>query len=88
MKEIIKKIIKGGEISQQDITEYIVGVTDLFERPIKSPQEIQGIIMGIQMGQFNIMYSVKLACAKLDIPLRILYDKNGQIIKQYIQGEL
>lgn len=87
MKEIIKKIIKGGEISQQDITEYIVKVTDLFERSIKSPQEIQGIMMMIQMGHFNLMESIKLTCSKLDIPLRILYDKNGQVIKQYIQGE-
>jgi hypothetical protein len=85
MKEIIKKIIKGGEISQQDITEYIVKVTDLFERPIKSPQEIQGIMMMIQMGHLNLMQSIKLTCAKLDIPLRILYDRNGQVIKQYIQ---
>ncbi len=87
MKEIIKKIIAGGQISQQDIVEYITKVTDLFESPITNPQQLQGIIMMIQMGQFNLMESVKKACVKLDIPLRILYDKNGQVIKQYIEGE-
>jgi len=85
MKEIIKKIIAGGQISQPDIVEFITKITDLFEKPIRSPQELEGIILMIQMGQFDIMYAVKLACIKLDIPLRILYDKNGIIIKQYIQ---
>jgi len=87
VKEVIKKIIAGSQISQQDITEYIIAVTDLFEKPITNPQQIQGIIMMIQMGHFNLMESVKKACIKLDISLRILTDKNGQIIKQYIQGE-
>lgn len=85
MKEIIKKIIAGGQISQPDIVELITKITDLFERPIQSPLELQGILMAIQMGQFNIMYAVKLACIKLDIPLRTLYDKNGMVIKHYIQ---
>lgn len=87
MRNKIEKIISGKNLSQQEITEYIVEVCDLFKKPITKPQEIQGIIMGIQMGQFDLMYSVKIVCSKLEIPLRTLTDKHGRTVKMWIQEE-
>lgn len=85
MKELIKKLISEDSVSQNDVTRFIVEFTELFERPIKSPQEVQAILQLMQIGEFKLMYAIKLACIKLDIPLRILYDANGQVIKKYIQ---
>lgn len=87
MRKIIEKIISGGQINQQEISEYITGLADTFDRPIKTPLEIQGIIMAIQMGQFDLMYSVGMVCSKLGIPLRTLADKNGVIFKRWIEEE-
>ena len=85
MINTIKKILAIDQINQELLIEYVVKVGDVFNKPIKTPQEIQGVLMGFQMGQFNLMESIKFTCSKLDIPLRILSDKNGQVIKKYIQ---
>lgn len=85
MKEIIKKIINNTQITLNELNQFVVNAAELFEKKQPTAEELKAIVQLIQMHQFDLMYAVKLVCTKLDIPLRILYDKNGQLIKHYIQ---
>jgi hypothetical protein len=85
MKEIIKKIINNTQITLDELNQFIVNLIELFDKKQPTAEELKVIVQLVQAHQFDLMYAVKLACTKLDIPLRILYDKNGQLIKHYIQ---
>jgi len=87
MKEIIEKIINNTQMTIGELNQFIVNVTDLFGRQQPTPVDLQNIVQLIRTHQFDLLYAVKLSCIKLDIPLTILYDKNGQIIKYYIENE-
>lgn len=84
MKEFINKIVNNQQVNINELSTFIVDYCTLMENKIPNAAEISAIIQMIQTGMFNIIYAVKLAAIKLNIPLNILYDKHGQMIKMFI----
>ena len=84
MKEFINKIINNQQVNINELNTFIVDYCKLMENKIPDAVELVAIAQMIQTGMFNLMYAVKLAAIKLNIPLTILYDKHGQQIKMFI----
>ena len=84
MKEFINKVINNQQININELNVFIVDYCKLMENKIPDATELIGIAQMIQTGMFNLIYAVKTASSKLNIPLTILYDKHGQQIKMFI----
>lgn len=84
MKEFINKIVNNQQININELNTFIVDYCKLMDNKLPNSEELSLILQMIQMGAFNLNYSVKIAAIKLNIPLTILYDKQGQQIKMFI----
>lgn len=84
MKEFINKIVNNQQVSINELNVFIVDYCKLMENKIPDATELVAITQMIQTGMFNLIYAIKLAAIKLNIPLNILYDKHGQQIKMFI----
>ena len=84
MKEFINKIVNNQQVNINELNTFIVDYCKLMENKIPNATELVAITQMIQTGMFNLIYAVKLASIKLNIPLNILYDKRGQMIKMFI----
>ena len=84
MKEFINKVINNQQININELNVFIVDYCRLMENKSPTSEELVGIAQMIQTGMFNLIYAVKIAAIKLNIPLTILYDKHGQQIKMFI----
>ena len=84
MKEFINKIVNNQQVNINELNTFIVDYCKLMENKIPDATELIGIVQMIQTGMFNLIYAVKTASIKLNIPLTILYDKHGQQIKMFI----
>ena len=84
MKEFILKIYNNQQINLEELNLFIVDYCKLMNNKIPDNLELSGILQLIQMGVFDLKYACKLAAIKLDIPLNLLYDKHGNLIKVFI----
>ena len=84
MKEFINKIINNQQININELNTFIVDYCKLMGNKPPTSEELSLILQMIQMGAFNLNYAIKIAAIKLNIPLTILYDKQGQMIKMFI----
>ena len=84
MKEFINKIVNNQQININELNAFILDYCKLMDNKPPTSEELPLILQMVQMGAFNLNYAVKTAAAKLNIPLTILYDKQGQQIKMFI----
>lgn len=83
MKEIIKKYYNRQALSVSEVNSFIDEYCRLFGKTPKA-EEIKMIFELIQVGIFNLEYAIETAVKKLELPLRKLYDANGNLIKIYL----
>lgn len=84
MKEFINKIVNNQQVNITELNTFIVDYCKLMENKSPTSEELVGIVQMIQTRMFNLIYAVKIASIKLNIPLTTLYDKHGQQIKMFI----
>lgn len=89
MKEIIVKYFKQQPLTDNEIIEFIDWYLKNIEQIIPSSNELQGILLFIKQGIFNIDEPMKRVSHHFkDIQVNTLYGKDGRLLIRNIHENL
>ena len=83
-KEVTIKLIKGEQVSQQELLQFISDYIEFKGKPIPTSEQLSGIFQLIQMGIFKLNDAIKEAAIKLNLEVNYLTDLNNNLIKTYV----
>lgn len=83
-KEIVIKLVKQEQITQQELFQFISDYIEFKKKPILTSEQLKGIYQAIQFGIFNLNDAIKEAAKELNLEINYLTDLNGNLIKTFV----
>jgi hypothetical protein len=81
METFIKKFLTTKNISSVEFSDFIKKYCKANDKPEPSSEQLIVILQLFQMNVFDLQYVIDKAIDLTKIPITIIYDKNGQILK-------
>lgn len=81
METFIKKFLTTKNISSNEFSDFIKKYCKANDKPEPSSEQLVVILQLFQMNIFDLQYVIDQAIKLTKLPITMVYDKNGQIIK-------
>jgi predicted transcriptional regulator YheO len=81
MKEIIKKILLNKNITQNEISDFIISYIKIEKNKDINATELSMILSLVMQGIFDIKYAAKQYANKLDMQIVSVLDKHKRVIQ-------
>lgn len=82
-KELVKKIILTGNITQAELVEFIIDHCKLCGKREPTAQEMPLLVQAAAHGMIDLMYAARIAAVKLDLGLIEILDRNQKVINKF-----